>query len=134
NLYQKAMNVRWSLMWLALSIYFYYYFNHKKQFFSFFKESFQQGCILLSVVVAFVAIWAILDFNSFWMNFHYVFFDNDLFLLDPNISIMINMFPERFFFDMVAMIIFTFLFVVAIMYLIIHYLYRREVNRFVEEV
>jgi uncharacterized membrane protein len=42
------------------------------------------------------------------MNFHYVFFDNDLFLLNPNVSIMINMFPESFFFDIVAAIIIVF--------------------------
>ena len=41
------------------------------------------------------------DFNQYFTLFHEIFFDNDLWLLDPRVSIMINMFPEPFFFAMV---------------------------------
>lgn len=63
------------------------------------------GITLTGAVILFIAIWALADFNQFWTNFHLLFFDNDLWLLDPNTSIMINLFPGTFFFDMVVRII-----------------------------
>ena len=50
------------------------------------------------------------------LNFHYLFFDNDLFLLDPNTSIMINMFPSAFFMHMVFMIIAAFALCAGLVY------------------
>lgn len=38
------------------------------------------------------------NFQWFWTNFHLVFFTNDLWMLDPRVSIMINMFPLEFFY------------------------------------
>lgn len=61
-------------------------------------------CFVFGLILL-LAGFAIVDFYDFWMNFHYLFFTNDLFLLDPNVSVMINMFPQRFFFDMVIRII-----------------------------
>jgi len=48
------------------------------------------------------------NFQWFWTNFHYVFFTNDLWMLDPRISIMINMFPLNFFYAMVTQILIVF--------------------------
>lgn len=39
------------------------------------------------------------DFNKYFTIFHEVFFDNDLWLLDPRTDILINMVPEIFFFQ-----------------------------------
>lgn len=46
------------------------------------------------------ALMFIFDFNAFWTVFHHVVFTNDLWLLDPDISTMINMFPLNFFLAM----------------------------------
>ena len=48
------------------------------------------------------------NFQWFWTNFHYVFFTNDLWQLDPRVSIMINMFPLEFFFAMCKEILICF--------------------------
>ena len=48
------------------------------------------------------------NFQWFWTHFHYVFFTNDLWMLDPRISIMINMFPLNFFYAMVTRILIVF--------------------------
>ena len=48
------------------------------------------------------------NFQWFWTNFHYVFFTNDLWMLDPKVSIMINMFPLNFFFAMCRQILICF--------------------------
>ena len=44
------------------------------------------------------------DFHKYFFLFHEIFFDNDLWLLDPKTDLMIRMLPEGFFFDMVVRI------------------------------
>ncbi len=44
------------------------------------------------------------DFNKYFTLFHEVFFDNDLWLLDPRTDLLIRMLPEGFFLDMVVRI------------------------------
>lgn len=60
------------------------------------------GVVLLLVIV--FAVMVATDFNRYFILFHHLFFDNDLWLLDPNTSLMINMLPEVFFYDMVIRI------------------------------
>ena len=62
---------------------------------------------VLGVLGAFalLGIWAAADFGNLWTSFHHVFFRNDLWLLDPRTSLMIRMFEEQFFFDLVAQIL-----------------------------
>ena len=63
----------------------------------------------MAVVLAFLIIYALIDFDSFWTNFHLLFFTNDLWLLDPRTDRMINMFPLEFFNAMIFKIIFRYL-------------------------
>jgi len=49
-----------------------------------------------------------LGFDTFWTLFHKVVFTNDLWLLDPRISTMINMFPLNFFLAMCSKILLRF--------------------------
>ncbi|SNS71652.1 integral membrane protein TIGR01906 [Anaerovirgula multivorans] len=39
------------------------------------------------------------NFTKYFDYFHYIFFDNDLWVLDPNADIMIQMLPEAFFYN-----------------------------------
>jgi integral membrane protein (TIGR01906 family) len=50
----------------------------------------------------------LIDFTKVWDQFHYIFFTNDLWILDPRTDILIQMVPEQFFFDMVVRILRTF--------------------------
>ena len=59
-------------------------------------------CLVFGILIA-------TNFQWFWTHFHYVFFTNDLWLLDPRISIMINMFPLNFFYAMVTRIFIIFI-------------------------
>ncbi len=52
-----------------------------------------------------MAIWAAADFSTFWVSFHELFFTNDLWLLDPAKSVLINMVPAQFFYDLVMRIV-----------------------------
>ncbi len=45
------------------------------------------------------------DFTKYFDYFHYIFFDNDLWILDPKKEILIQMLPEGFFYDTAIKII-----------------------------
>ncbi|AOY78342.1 hypothetical protein BJL90_11580 [Clostridium formicaceticum] len=45
------------------------------------------------------------DFNKYFTYFHVIFFDNDLWILDPKTEILIQMVPEAFFYDTAVKII-----------------------------
>ncbi len=68
-------------------------------------SSFRTAVYIFILFLAALGVWAIIDFNSLWTIFHLVLFTNDLWLLDANISIMINMFPLPFFYNMVTTIL-----------------------------
>ncbi len=112
TLYQNAMKAR-SIFFAASVILL--IFGWQKSRLDALKEAYQYGLMMLSVLVIFCLAYALIDFNAFWFQFHYVFFDNDLFILDPNVSIMINMFTETLFFDLVIRIIILFSVSVAVM-------------------
>lgn len=71
----------------------------------FFARRYVEGAAVFFTILTAAGIWALVDFNALWMQFHLLFFRNDLWMLDPNTSVMINMFPEQFFNDMVLRII-----------------------------
>ncbi len=76
--------------------------------------------------VVFVALGALLgvfiatNFNVFWTAFHLLVFTNDLWILDPNVSIMINMFPLDFFFAMCVDILIAFAVCLVSLFLILN--------------
>lgn len=119
NLYLNAMNTRTILLVGSIAILTLLAFTHRNQSYTILSNAYQNGLLCLGSLIFFIAIYAMIDFNGFWMNFHYVFFDNDLFLLDPNISIMINMFPSNFFFAVVFGIILLFVSMVILLKLLL---------------
>lgn len=59
--------------------------------------------ILLGVLIVLM----LTDFTGAFIKFHHMFFNNDLWILDPRTDRLIQMLPEGFFFDMAAMIVIT---------------------------
>ena len=63
------------------------------------------------VLLAFIIVIGILsgiisyNFTSFWIKFHQLLFSNDLWLLSPNESNLIQMVPEEFFISLITTII-----------------------------
>ena len=105
KLYQKALLVRNITLILGIALLIYLMVSAKCSLKQILRQGFVKGNLLIGGIVLFVAIWALADFDAFWTNFHLLFFDNDLWLLDPRTSIMINLFPGSFFFDLVIRII-----------------------------
>lgn len=48
------------------------------------------------------------NFTKYFIMFHHIFFDNDLWILDPATDMLINIVPEGFFMDTAGRIAFTF--------------------------
>lgn len=71
--------------------------------------AYSQCALAFLMFIAFLGIWAAVDFSTLWESFHHLFFTNDLWLLNPHTDLMINMFPEVFFFHMVMRIAVSFL-------------------------
>lgn len=58
-----------------------------------------------------------MDFNKYFTYFHLIFFDNDLWLLDPNTDLLIQMLPEEFFISIFRIIVLFFMAILAIIQL-----------------
>lgn len=54
--------------------------------------------------VLLIGIAAVVNFNAVFVQFHHIFFDNDLWIFDPAEDYMIRMLPEGLFYDMVMRI------------------------------
>lgn len=126
SLYEHAMLARNICGIVSLVLFTGIVFLCKKDRYEVLKDGFENGLFMIGSCVVCILVWAVADFNNFWMDFHYLFFDNDLFLLDPANSIMINMFPESFFFDLVLLIIVSFVLICLICYITIRKYERKE--------
>ena len=60
------------------------------------------ACGVLGVIFA-------TNFSEAFVTFHHIFFDNDLWILDPRVDMLVNIVPEGFFFDTAARILGLFL-------------------------
>lgn len=57
------------------------------------------GLGILVILICILILLISRDFNAAFVTFHHVFFDNDLWLLDPRYDMMINILPIGFFAD-----------------------------------
>ena len=87
------------------------------------------GSALFFAVLAILAAIISTDFNKYFIIFHHIFFNNDLWLLNPDTDLLINIVPEPFFMDTAARIAVTYgvsvLAVFAICLIILYYNDRR---------
>lgn len=128
NLYLKTIQVRNALVVIGCIFFALTFFLAKKDFIHHMYISYQRSVAMLLCLIIAILIYAAIDFNSFWIQFHYLFFTNDLFFLDPNTEILINMVPEQFFFDLVIRIIIMFLISVIVLYVFFRILDKKRIK------
>ena len=80
----------------------------KRQFFANAVKGYKSALIIAVILCVIFAIAFTVGFNTFWTMFHKVMFTNDLWLLDPRVSTMINMYPLPFWLAMCTSILFRF--------------------------
>lgn len=66
------------------------------------------------------------DFSRYFIVFHHLFFDNDLWLLDPATDMLINIVPEPFFMDTALRIAILFACMVMIFFILCFHLWKRS--------
>ena len=108
-LYQHAMDVRWIACAVTIISVIVLICLQKKVFFDYFSRGFLWVSFLFIFFLCLLGIWIFADFTGFWTSFHQLFFTNDLWLLNPARDLMINLFPEAFFSNLVVRIILWFL-------------------------
>ena len=59
--------------------------------------AYRNTLIFLLAIILIIVIYAIIDFNSFFMLFHKLIFTNEYYLFDPSVDYIILMLPERLF-------------------------------------
>ncbi|MBT9776208.1 TIGR01906 family membrane protein [Clostridium sp. MCC353] len=70
------------------------------------------------------------DFNKYFVIFHEIFFNNDLWILDPATDLLINIVPEPFFMDTAARIGITYGISAAVLFLVcLYFILRDKKNR-----
>ena len=67
-------------------------------------RSYQAALGISALAVLILGIACAVDFNAVFVQFHHIFFDNDLWIFDPAEDYMIRMLPEGLFYDMVMRI------------------------------
>lgn len=122
ELLDNAVKARDILLWGGAAILAAVIASAKWEKLSVLKDAYKYSVAAIGAFIAVLGCWAAVDFYDFWVDFHYLFFDNTLFFLDPNTSIMINMFPENFFFDLVFRIIVIVIIIIAAIGGSIHWL------------
>lgn len=78
-----------------------------------------------AVALTIIAIFAS-DFSRYFIVFHHIFFDNDLWILNPETDLLINIVPEPFFMDTAYRIALTFACFVIAFFVICLLLWKRN--------
>lgn len=112
DLFIKVMQFRYIAVMFAIFVLVYNrfgIFREKKGFLKATGKGLLIGTAIFFGIVLILAVIFMVDFNSAFITFHKVFFTNDYWLLDPRTSLLINILPEGFFFDVVKKILAIFL-------------------------
>ena len=84
------------------------------------------GTALFFTLICGLAALISTDFTKYFVIFHEIFFDNDLWLLDPSTDLLINIVPEPFFMDTAARIAMVFAGSVLIIFFLCLFLLHRS--------
>ena len=96
------------------------------------SRSYQAALGITVLAVAILGIACAVDFNAVFVQFHHIFFDNDLWIFDPATDYMIRMLPEGLFFDMVVRIGAIFVGILAVLLILSFvpmFLEKRKIKR-----
>ncbi len=84
------------------------------------------GALLFLALAALLTTIISTDFTKYFVIFHKIFFNNDLWILDPRTDLLINIVPEPFFMDTALYIAITFAFLTLLLFFICMWMIRRN--------
>lgn len=92
---------------------------------AFLWKAYKASWLVFGALLLIMLAWVLIDFNGFWFGFHRLFFDNELWLMDPNVCRMIRICPLELFYGIVLGTVLTFAGICALCSLALRGLYKR---------
>ncbi len=100
ELFLKGIQVRViACLLLAAFVIYIYIHNGKKETPVLLAKGFLRSLGFIAVMAAIIAVLCVIDFTQVFTVFHHIFFDNDLWILDPAKDNLINVMQEDVFSD-----------------------------------
>ncbi len=130
GLYQGILNIRSICFFITMFGLIYLCIKLKREVISYLALRFVKTSLCFFVFIVFLCTYAMVDFNSFWTVFHHIFFTNDLWLLNPATDLMILMFPESLFFQLILRITACFLIGFVGLFALCLYFLKQEILKF----
>lgn len=106
-LYDRAMLTLYGSVGFAVGIPLYWYLKTKDwhRVLALGTYGFLESLLCFGILLTIIGIWIMSNFTDFWIKFHQLFFNNDLWLLDSRTDFMIQICPESMFFQLVSQIV-----------------------------
>lgn len=109
TLFMKGYKLRWGCIFILAIILILLYILVQKAIIRKLFGAFALVSVLPLILFGILFILINIDFTSYWDYFHYAFFNNDLWQLNPETDILIQMVPEQFFYDIIIRIVLCFI-------------------------
>lgn len=113
---------------LVIGILFFALFKDKKLIINL-LNSIKYVFVTLSLLIIGIGALLVSDFNKYFTIFHEIFFNNDLWLLDPRTDILINIVPEIFFYTTAMLVIIIFITMITVTILCAELIKRKLIKK-----
>lgn len=107
---------------IALSIYLYL----SKSSLSIFYNAYKKALMVIGAVIGACLFMMVIDFRNFWFYFHFLLFDNDLWLISPSESNLIILMNQTLFNDLLFLITFSIIIMLSVLSLGLKYFIKRK--------
>ena len=105
------------LVLVLFALFFYLHFKHKDKKDSLFSKAIMCAGIFNLVLLLMLYLLS-LNFEWFFIKFHKLFFTNNLWLMNANVDMLVNLYPEQFWIDAFTKILFIVL-IVSVIFVVI---------------
>lgn len=127
NLYSSAKTFVMVLLFMMFCMLSFMYIKFRKDALKIIKY-YKQALVIFSSALLLIIVIAVANFDYFWDSFHRLLFTNELWLLDPNVDRMINMFPLELFHALVFKIIGWFMLWMALITLAVSIMKKKSLS------
>lgn len=117
DLFLKAMDMR-KCAYIILILAIGFLIIIKSDYKYIIARTFQIGSVIFAILSLILGAIISTDFTKYFTIFHEMFFDNDLWILDPATDLLVNIVPEPFFIDTAFFIGVVFVLVISLIFII----------------
>lgn len=118
NLFKLARLIKYIGLIISFVILFYLF---TKREYNFLEKTLTLGLFSNHIIIIVLTILASINFNKYFTYFHLIFFDNDLWILDHETDLLIQMLPVQFFMGIAFKIVLSFLLYLTIIQIISYF-------------